>query len=79
MKQIVIGTIGHVDHRKTSLTAAITAVLAAQPGTPSAVGNGIPSPTAVPDYPVLTERQRSDDMVFGEHLNRKQRRARGKR
>jgi len=31
-----IGTIGHVDHGKTTLTAAITMVLAAQVGT----GNG---------------------------------------
>ncbi|MEJ2441479.1 MAG: GTP-binding protein, partial [Patescibacteria group bacterium] len=30
-----IGTIGHVDHGKTTLTAAITKVLSKQPGNPT--------------------------------------------
>jgi len=30
-----VGTIGHVDHGKTTLTAAITKVLSAQPGNPT--------------------------------------------
>ena len=30
-----VGTIGHVDHGKTTLTAAITSVLSKQPGNPT--------------------------------------------
>lgn len=42
-----IGTIGHVDHGKTTLTAAITAVLAAQ-GDSRTAGQGSCARAAIP-------------------------------
>lgn len=68
---LVIGTIGHVDHGKTSLTAAITKVLADNPG--QLVYSAKDFETNI--YAGLSQRQAEEEMVFGEHFNRKQRRA----
>lgn len=63
-KHVNIGTIAHVDHGKTSLTAAITKVLATTPPQPEAVeGEGMET-TVLADLQYIQTRQMGSGPLY---------------